>query len=71
MNTKIDHEAYIRDIADKLRGDITRVLETVSKNCVTCEFFDDIKEFCNIHKARPPAHIIVKGCADYANEIPF
>ena len=71
MNTKIDHEAYVRDVADQIKESISAYLAGISKNCVVCDHFNIGPDICNYHKAKPPASIIVIGCADYVNEIPF
>jgi hypothetical protein len=71
MNTKLDHEKYMRDVADKTAEGIRAAIYALTKNCVSCEFFDQNKEFCNLHKAKPPAKVIVIGCDKYENEIPF
>ena len=52
--------------------------------CVTCEYFTKEKEpdvesptengvylFCNKWKACPPIDVIVVGCPEYINHIPF
>jgi hypothetical protein len=71
MSNKLDHEKYMRDLADNLVTKVHRDFDALRKNCVTCEFFDDKQELCTIFKARPPATVIVKGCDRYENEIPF
>ena len=69
--TKLDHEKYIRDIADSLSAHIHNKLMNLTHNCTTCEHFA-AEDICSLFKARPPASVIIKGCDKYKeDEIPF
>jgi len=42
----------------------------VWQTCLNCSnFLKD--ETCDLFKARPPAYIIVSGCKEYEQDIPF
>ena len=51
------------------------VVKQLVKSCYNCEHFDkeDLggSETCVIWSVRPPAKVIVFGCADWEGEIPF
>lgn len=47
-------------------------------SCMNCEHFKvgnsiekNTNELCGLYKARPPAHVIVHGCKDHIDDIPF
>jgi len=68
---KLDHEQYIRDIADNLAVGIKNALDRMSINCTICEHFSG-EEKCKLYNARPPANVIIKGCDKFKeDEIPF
>jgi hypothetical protein len=39
--------------------------------CLNCLDWDKANERCDKFNARPPAAIIVVGCKDHTNDIPF
>lgn len=39
--------------------------------CTNCEFWKDETETCEKYKARPPAKVIVVGCIEHIDGIPF
>lgn len=39
--------------------------------CLNCTEFEENSENCKRFNARPPAYIIVSGCKDYCQDIPF
>lgn len=41
------------------------------RNCTTCMDWDSEKDQCARHDAKPPADVIVKGCEDHSDLIPF
>lgn len=41
------------------------------RSCLNCEFWQDKEEVCRKWKVRPPAKVIVTGCEDHSDEIPF
>ena len=43
----------------------------VFPSCINCEYFNHINETCDKVNQRPPAHIIVSGCPEWQQEIPF
>ena len=61
-------------------GRLLRVVEDIVKearnknpyiNCVSCLNFNQHDEVCEIAKARPPAIVIVTGCEQWLDDIPF
>ena len=42
----------------------------VCQTCLNCSNFNK-DETCELYKAKPPAYIIVSGCKDYLQDIPF
>lgn len=42
-----------------------------TKTCIRCCHFDEQAEHCLKFKQRPPARIIVLGCGEFEEEIPF
>lgn len=47
------------------------IFHGVWRSCLGCINFNKRDESCMMFKARPPAHIIVNGCRDYDQDIPF
>lgn len=45
--------------------------EKVFRNCTNCEHWRHTEERCGKWNARPPATVIVTGCDDHSDEIPF
>lgn len=43
----------------------------LGKNCITCANFNLTTEICAPCGKRPPASVIVEGCSQYQNIIPF
>lgn len=41
------------------------------RTCLNCEHFDEPKEWCKVWKAKPPAKVIVIGCEEHSDTIPF
>lgn len=41
------------------------------RNCLNCANFHYETEICAMYKQRPPARIIVTGCPDHTDLIPF
>lgn len=41
------------------------------KCCCNCVDFDEHKMACNRFNAKPPAKVIVVGCEEHADDIPF
>lgn len=41
------------------------------QTCINCDDFVKETEECKMHKARPPAYIIVSGCENHTMAIPF
>lgn len=49
---------------DTLRGELFQT-------CVSCWHFDEQREICKLCNMHPPARVIVNGCPQYYDEIPF
>lgn len=45
-------------------------LEVVT-SCLSCDFFDEEAELCNMAHQRPPARVLVLGCGQWSPRIPF
>lgn len=39
--------------------------------CLSCDYWQHKDEFCEKFKARPPADVIVTGCPEFMDDIPF
>lgn len=39
--------------------------------CLSCDFWNLVPETCSKFKARPPAEVIVVGCPEFMDNIPF
>lgn len=41
--------------------------------CMNCTHFDEQREggYCDSHKAKPPAYILMHGCERYLSDVPF
>lgn len=42
-----------------------------AKTCANCMSYDHDKEICIHYKAKPPCQVIVKGCDEWMDDIPF
>lgn len=49
----------------------TLVKRAIWQCCLNCLNFDKTKSICLTYKATPPPHIIVHGCRDWEDDIPF
>lgn len=59
-----------KDIGERLADD------GYFKNCYNCEHWiegppDNRQQICGMFKKRPPTHIIVSGCPEHSDNIPF
>lgn len=39
--------------------------------CLNCEYWDAAKEHCEKFDAKPPLEVVVVGCNDWIEDIPF
>lgn len=39
--------------------------------CLNCMYFKETEDLCELFKAKPPTHVIVTGCKDHLDDIPF
>ena len=46
-------------------------VKQLARNCVACASFDIPREICMEHNARPPASVIVIGCDNFSDLVPF
>jgi len=56
----------IQDDLDELRGFVY-----LRRNCPSCDLWDQPKAICGKYKTLPPPHVIVEGCDEFKNHIPF
>lgn len=50
---------------------IRAAIDSASKSCLNCIHFNEKSELCGRCNQRPPARIIVLGCEQHEDEIPF
>lgn len=50
---------------------LIRALQQLEVNCTTCDHFDQRDDTCKKYNVRPPARVIVEGCADHEEKLPF
>lgn len=63
---KLDQQQeVIQSFQDKI------IFQGVWRSCLGCINFSHRDEQCMMFKARPPAKVIVHGCRDYDQDIPF
>lgn len=63
------NQGNMRKLADLI---VERLADAgVFQNCTNCREWNKEQELCNKFKQRPPAHIIVKGCSEHSDNIPF
>lgn len=67
----LNSEAYRKQRVHmiKLQNDLIRAGSIPT--CTNCEHWDKIKQLCTRWKMLPPAEVIVTGCEEWINEIPF
>lgn len=41
------------------------------RTCCNCKAWDEQHEVCKKYNVQPPARVIVKGCEDHSDNIPF
>lgn len=69
MPTDSDH--YKKEWRERLAL-LTRANEACLRSCMSCEFFTERTEGCELAQgARPPARIIAYGCERWVEDIPF
>lgn len=64
-------EAMLRELANHLAERM--IDEGWLRSCLNCDHFDKVKELCMFanYGQRPPAKIIVSGCENHSDLIPF
>lgn len=74
MNTALrltdQDQASLGELFERVISATIRKME-LGKNCLTCANFDHATEICAPCGKRPPASVIVEGCSQYQNIIPF
>lgn len=76
MNTRHEQtyprSVMVRQITEELAKDLADVIERKTRTCVNCYHWRDDNETCGLtDNLRPPARVIVKGCDQHEDEIPF
>lgn len=66
MYTKQQVYPIVKHLADVLGKGVVAF-----RCCLDCIHFDEEKEVCAKWNARPPARVIVNGCDDHVDKIPF
>jgi len=59
---------------NKLHQRISALLEEArfDHSCLNCEYFNEPTELCEAHgNVRPPARVLVSGCATHCPKVPF
>lgn len=64
-NRKARRAEYVDTLIEKMED------LGVFRSCLTCDFWEQTNEICGMFKQRPPARIIVLGCSEHSDEIPF
>lgn len=59
------------ELVEQLEKLLISAKKLTNKSCVICLHFDIVDEECYIAKKRPPANIIVSGCASFNERPPF
>ena len=57
----------VSDLTKAMRAELDRATRT----CLNCTQFNEATELCGRCNMRPPARIIVSGCDQHEDEIPF
>ncbi len=75
------NEDSIKSKEDVIKGFVTKVLDIVLEdpsifdvltlNCISCRYFNKETDVCGVYKQRPPARIIVRGCDQHSEVMPF
>ncbi len=75
-----------REQADKTAKDMTQaaiekyqkelILQALWRSCLNCCFWQqgnnaELPTGCALHRAMPPAQVILHGCRDWEDDIPF
>lgn len=72
MNSKLDfsrHKKLSAELQLEMQDFAVRV--GMWKTCLNCIEWDKASEGCGKFRAVPPPHIIVSGCPDHDDDIPF
>jgi hypothetical protein len=49
----------------------TLLHKAVWRSCLNCDMFSETQGKCTKFNALPPPHVIVNGCKDWEDDIPF
>lgn len=66
MNSK-----HMKTHDEIILDEVKFILEKRKRTCINCENFDHDQEKCRLVDQRPPLKVIVYGCEQYIEEIPF
>lgn len=47
------------------------IIDGAMQSCLNCYHFNEAAETCGRYGKRPPARVIVTGCCEWEDEIPF
>ena len=67
MHEIIATSAYLRVQLSEME----LALKKQIRNCVDCDYFQAGIYYCMLYKAKVPANIIMIGCEEFKNDVPF
>lgn len=68
LTTK-NREALIKKLANEVA--LEWMKQGLYRTCLNCINWNDRTELCQKYKSRPPLKVIVTGCEEHDDEIPF
>jgi len=70
-NTSDFRRHEIHRAAQVLADAMVPLLDNMTRHCANCAQYDHNAEICKVYTAKPPCRVIVVGCPDWEDEIPF
>lgn len=70
-NTSDFRRHEIRHAAQVLADAMVAHIDDMTRHCANCSQYNHNAEICDRYMAKPPCRVIVVGCPDWEDEIPF
>lgn len=70
-NTSDFRRHEIQKAAQVLADAMVKELDVRTRHCANCDLYNHKAEICTKYGTRPPCRVIVVGCPEWEDEIPF
>jgi len=68
---QINRKLFVEQATAFLANEVRETLERMTKTCLNCDNWDNIDQLCSLYKTLPPPKVLVVGCENHVDEIPF